>query len=95
MTAYASGYVSRETYITVADGSIVVPTIKLVPRGDINGTGEADAIDMQCLYAYLSTKKAEGNLNDEPSYFTSVADVNNDGVVNILDYQALYMFINS
>lgn len=95
MTAYASGYVSRETRITVSDSPVVALTTSLVSRGDINGTGNLDATDMQCLYAYLSTDKVEGGLKNELSYFTSVADVNNDGEVNILDYQALYTLINS
>ena len=95
MTVYASGYVSRETRITVSDSPVVALTTSLVSRGDINGTGNLDATDMQCLYAYLSTDKVEGGLKNELSYFTSVADVNNDGEVNILDYQALYTLINS
>lgn len=93
MTAYASGYVPHETHVTVSDSSIAAPATNLVSRGDINGTGNLDATDMQCLYTLLSTDEYNGQIKDE-EYRKSVADVNGDDSVDILDYQALYMMVN-
>ena len=62
----------------------------LVNAGDITGARgkEADVTDpqdMQALYEHLSGANV---LTDE--YALTVADVNGDSVINILDYQALY-----
>ena len=43
------------------------------------------------LYTYLSKREAVGAYQDDLDLFLSMADVNGDGVVNILDYQRLYM----
>ena len=57
---------------------------------DLNGDGNLDASDLQCLFTYLSTGSIVGSLQSVPQQFIASADVNGDGAVNILDYQALY-----
>lgn len=60
-------------------------------RGDLNGNGsKADAGDMQCLYTYLIDGSIVGAYKDSPDMFVSVADVNNDGKVDVYDLQRLY-----
>ena len=56
--------------------------------GDVNGSGDVNMTDMQCLYDLLSTDKYSGSLTDEAG--RRVADINGDGAVDILDYQRLY-----
>ena len=56
--------------------------------GDINGSGDVDMTDMQCLYELLSTDKYSGSLTDEAG--RRAADINGDGTVDILDYQRMY-----
>ena len=56
--------------------------------GDVNGSGNADMTDMQCLYELLSTGQYSGSLSDEAG--RRAADINGDGRVDILDYQRLY-----
>ena len=81
-------------------------TIAIPERGNVNGAvntqGKAvDASDMQCLFEYLSLGRINSSLvkdeNDsaQVAYFRSVADVNEDGAVNILDYQALYEIVKA
>lgn len=55
---------------------------------DCNGDRETDVTDMACLFNYLATGENEGELDGLA--LIAAADVNNDGEVNILDYQALY-----
>lgn len=56
--------------------------------GDVNGSGDVDMTDMQCLYELLSTGKYSGSLSGEAG--RKAADINGDGTVDILDYQRLY-----
>ena len=56
--------------------------------GDVNGSGDLNMTDMQCLYDLLSTDKYSGSLTDEAG--RRAADINGDGTVDILDYQRLY-----
>ena len=89
------GCVTHRYTVTIKDGQIVnTLNIELVARGNINGVASAgssvDATDMECLYTLLSTKNYVGQIRDE-EYVRLVSDINNDGVVNILDYQRLYM----
>lgn len=71
--------------------------VELVMVGDINGCasewGDVDVTDMACLYTLLSTGSYDGQIKDE-EYTKRVADVNGDGMINILDYQRLYMALN-
>ena len=81
-------------------------TIAIPERGNVNGAvnalGQAvDASDMQCLFEYLSLGRInsslvkDGNDSAQVAYFMQVADVNEDGYVNILDYQALYEMVKA
>lgn len=92
-----TGYVSYKTEF-VYTGVNRPPDVTLVKRGDINGapsdTGDVDAADMQCLFELLATGAYSGSIKDE-AYRNAVADVNSDGIVDILDYQALYMHITA
>ena len=70
----------------------------LLRRGNVNGTPEGNGedigtADMQCLYEYLSAEALPGTLANDAPYFQAVADCNNDGELDILDYQALYEMI--
>ena len=58
------------------------PAAVTYPEYDLNGGG-FDISDLQCLFEYLSGTLAE-------TIDMEKADVNGDGQVNILDYQALY-----
>lgn len=59
--------------------------------GDINCDEDIDITDLQALFTYLSTGKAENaKLQAQPDTLLRAADVTGDDVVNILDYQALY-----
>lgn len=81
-------------------------TIATPERGNLNGVvnalGQAvDTSDMQCLFEYLSLGQINSRLvkddNDpaQVAYFRTVADVNKDALVNILDYQALYEMVKA
>lgn len=82
------GYVPH-SYRTVPD----IPVV-LARRGDVNGKGTIDAVDMQSLFEYLSVAAVPDAMKGDIAYFRDVADVNGDRAVNILDYQALYERIN-
>ena len=41
--------------------------------GDVNGSGDVNMTDMQCLYDLLSTDKYSGSLTDEAGRRTSTA----------------------
>ena len=74
--------------------------------GDVNGDGAGaeDALqctlDLQTLYDYLALRQVPGSFCDSTDaarnellvrYFLRLADVNEDGQVDILDYQRLYL----
>ena len=69
---------------------VTLPDTHLVAKGNLNGDGLTDVGDMECLFTYLSTNQRVGQLRSDEEYFLTVADVNTDGTVDILDYQALY-----
>ena len=52
-------------------------------------------VDMQNLFTYLSTGVMEGALGGDEEAYRAAADVNGDGAVDILDYQALYTTIRA
>lgn len=84
--------------ICVNETRVVPITVPLVGAGNINGKkggrGEDVSVeDMQCLFDFLSAGTRQGELKDDATYFDAVADVNADGFINILDYQALYEMI--
>ena len=93
-SAYYNG--GRNDWNAIAIGanndSLLAAKLYFLVAGDINGSGaEPDASDLQCLYTYLSKREAVGAYQDDLDLFLSMADVNGDGAVNILDYQRLYM----
>lgn len=98
MQVAQKGCVTRKVEVEVKQGETAIPTVTLVQVGNLNGKSDAqgnetDATDMQCLFTFLSTNEMEGELADDQEYFQAVADVNSDGITDILDYQALYTMI--
>ena len=101
------GCVAWEMPVALSDdsGSANV-TCLLLRIGDVNGdgTGAEDALqctlDLQTLYDYLALRQVPGSFCDSTDaarnellvrYFLRLADVNEDGQVDILDYQRLYL----
>ena len=65
--------------------------IHYVQSGDLNGSGSAaDATDVQCLYTYLTSGVIDGALAQREGIFRALADVNQDGSVDVYDLQRLY-----
>lgn len=63
-------------------------------RGDLNGQGgEPDAVDVQCLYTYLTSGERQGSYQNSAAAFHAAADVNNDGCVDVYDLQLLYEIV--
>lgn len=63
-------------------------------RGDLNGQGgEPDAVDVQCLYTYLTSRERQGSYQNSAAAFHTAADVNNDGCVDVYDLQLLYEIV--
>lgn len=101
------GCVAWEMPVALSDDSGSANVACLLRRiGDVNGdgTGAEDALrctlDLQTLYDYLALRKVPGSFCDSADvarnellvrYFLRLADVNEDGQVNILDYQRLYL----
>ena len=87
-TVAAVNYVYNEETKTVYDEELVLSSSNYDPQTavseqyDLNGGG-FDISDLQYLFEYLSGTLAE-------TIDMGKADVNGDGQVNILDYQALY-----
>lgn len=101
------GCVAWEMPVVLSDdsGSANVDCL-LLRIGDVNGdgTGAEDALqctlDLQTLYDYLALRQVPGSFCDSADaarnellvrYFLRLADVNEDGQVDILDYQRLYL----
>lgn len=100
MSIALQGCVPNTVAITVPEHGMAEVKASLVALGDVNGAvneqGQAvDVSDMQCLFVYLSRGTIDGALAEDEAYFRSVADVNNDGLVNILDYQTLYEMVKA
>lgn len=101
------GCVAWEMPVALSDDSGSANVACLLLRiGDVNGdgTGAEDALrctlDLQTLYDYLALRKVPGLFCDSADaarnellvrYFLRLADVNEDGQVDILDYQRLYL----
>lgn len=103
----SGGCVAWEMPVALSDdsGSANVDCL-LLRTGDVNGdgTGAEDALqcalDLQALYDYLALGQVPGSFRDSADaarnellvrYFLRLADVNEDGQVDILDYQRLYL----
>lgn len=87
----------KKTIDLTADVTLDIPT--LVEKGNVNGApnrlGKNVSVeDMACLFTFLSTSARTGQIQDAV-YFDLVCDVNEDDVVNILDYQALYEMLTT
>lgn len=101
------GCVAWEMPVALSDdGGSANVTCLLLRIGDVNGdgTGAEDALqctlDLQTLYDYLALRQVPGSFCDSADaarnellvrYFLRLADVNEDGQVDILDYQRLYL----
>lgn len=101
------GCVAWEMPVALSDDSGSVNVACLLLRiGDVNGdgTGAEDALqctlDLQTMYDYLALRQVPGSFCDSADaarnellvrYFLRLADVNEDGQVDILDYQRLYL----
>ena len=101
------GCVAWEMPVALSDDSGSANVACLLLRiGDVNGdgTGAEDALqctlDLQALYDYLALGQVPGSFCDSADaarnellvrYFLRLADVNEDGQVDILDYQRLYL----
>ena len=101
------GCVAWEMPVALSDDSGSANVACLLLRiGDVNGdgTGAKDALqctlDLQTLYDYLALRQVPGSFCDSADaarnellvrYFLRLADVNEDGQVDILDYQRLYL----
>ena len=107
LRADGGGCVAWEMPVALSDdsGSANVDCL-LLRIGDVNGdgTGAEDALqctlDLQTLYDYLALGQVPGSFCDSADaarnellvrYFLRLADVNEDGQVDILDYQRLYL----
>lgn len=95
LTVEQQGCATRTYAIAVAQGKVTVVDAVVTALGDLNGSGKTDISDMACLYDWLYLGEYTGALAAERDYFRAVADVNNDGLVNILDYQALYEIVKA
>ena len=101
------GCVAWEMPVALSDDSGSANVACLLLRvGDVNGdgTGAEDALqctlDLQTLYDYLALRQVPGSFCDSADaarnevlvrYFLRLADVNEGGQVDILDYQRLYL----
>ena len=101
------GCVAWEMPVALSDDSGSANVACLLLRiGDVNGDGAGaeDALqctlDLQTLYDYLALRQMPGSFCDSADaarnellvrYFLRLADVNEDGQVDILDYQRLYL----
>ena len=101
------GCVAWEMPVALSDDSGSANVACLLLRiGDVNGDGAGaeDALqctlDLQTLYDYLALGQVPGSFCDSADaarnellvrYFLRLADVNEDGQVDILDYQRLYL----
>ena len=101
------GCVAWEMPVALSDDSGSANVACLLLRiGDVNGdgTGAEDALqctlDLQTLYDYLALRQVPASFCDSADavrnellvrYFLRLADVNEDGQVDILDYQRLYL----
>ena len=95
LTVEHQGCATRTYAIDVTQGKVTVVDAVVTALGDLNGSRETDISDMACLYDWLYLGKYTGALASERDYFRAVADVNEDGYVNILDYQALYEMVKA
>ena len=91
VTISRKGYVSAAVKAAVADNAISLSEeLTMIRRGNVNGVNDVEITDVQCLYEYLATRVPMGAFQDDPALLRQVGDVNEDGILNILDFEALY-----
>lgn len=91
VTLLRKGYVSDVVMAAVEDNVISLSEeLTMIRRGNVNGVNDVDIIDVQCLYEYLATRVPKGAFKNNPALLRQVGDVNEDGILNILDFEALY-----
>ena len=84
------GYVTYQQEVNYDGSGGLLPSVRLLRPGDINQSGgEADAIDMQRLYEYLT-----GSYTITDPYLLKVANVNGDDALDVYDLQLLYEVIS-
>lgn len=95
--SYAPGDVCQADYTVlspeICGGCVALGTGASALAGDLNGSGQINALDVQNLYTYLASSVIEGCYAGEPERYLSLADVNGNGTVDILDYQCLYQLV--
>ena len=87
------GY-GAQTPVTFRSGNVsTTVTTNVVRQGNVNGSGTAqgdiDASDVQCLYELLTTGQCQSQIKNTDA-LKLVADINNDGAVDVYDLQRLY-----
>lgn len=92
MEVSKNGFITRRYSITVS-GKDVIQNLQLCSLGDVNGDGTVNALDLQCLYTFLSTNKNVGKISDS-EYFEKVVDVINDKECDVYDLQRLYEHVS-
>jgi len=75
--ASASGFLNAQASVTLIGGNTTTLTTINLPAGDIDGNGVIDQFDAMTIGMNYNAA--------EPS----VADLNNDGIINVLDLEAL------
>ena len=91
VTLLRKGYVSAAVMAAVADNAIsLTAELTMIRRGNVNGVNDVEITDVQCLYEYLATRVPTGMFQDDIVLLRQVSDVNEDGILNILDFEALY-----
>ena len=84
------GYTSYGSSFIFDGNSDSLPAVHLLRPGDINQSGgEADAIDIQRLYEYLT-----GSYTITDPYLLKVANVNGDEALDVYDLQMLYEMVS-
>lgn len=75
--ASSSGFLNAQASVTLTGGTTLTLTTIHLPAGDIDGSGVIDQFD--ALTIGMNYNSAQ----------PSVADLNNDGIINVLDLEAL------
>ena len=85
-------------YVAILLAAVLALTLSVMAsaapaKGDVNGIGGITLDDVQALYEYLTHGTIPSSAGYTAADILNVADYNNDGAVNILDYQALYVYV--
>jgi hypothetical protein len=88
MKVSKANHVTRE-YTVVVGNSPIPLDAKIHLKGDINGDGKANAVDMKLIYNHMND--GDKVLND---YSFLVGDINGDEKVNAVDKKMIYNHMN-